>query len=584
MANLTLFLELSPPLVPLSILETDPALSAMDSGARLCTCGELRRAQESGEDPVIVCVGQGPPKPRLAYIPGAIYVDTAAIEVWVHDAKGQVDLRYGTGNLLPDAELRRMLEAHGLTADTRAHVYTVDFKHGSDPITATRLIWALCYAGVAEACLIDGGIAEWTALGFPVADTPRVPAPRDFFHGDRGRDRSSQDGQDDDDDDDNDGGSGGGEDRAAAGVFPGRPWLLASAEEVEAALPPPPPSPPPSPPSLAPPAAEEVAAAAGAKSGKSGSVPPPAATNAARRRQRRLRTRQQQQHQHQHRHQHRRAAIISDVRSWNEFTGVSHDYSYFDALGRIPGARWAHWGPSTYVGGDFLEGRIKPDEGEGGGGGGACGSGGGCGGEKGDRTGVRIAPSPPPLPAAVASRALAPAPTALAGATETSATTSSPQAPSCRIRPLEQIREIWAEWGISPALATTEQQQQQQQQQQQATAGPGSDKDLQSFAGGGDDAEMETDAETSSATTATDDSESGGGDDVDVHDAGARDGRVIFYCGSGWRSSFAWFLATLLGWHNAANYDGGWLEWSTCHPRAAELPKARGRPDEDPQP
>jgi len=40
------------------------------------------------------------------------------------------------------------------------------------------------------------------------------------------------------------------------------------------------------------------------------------------------------------------------------------------------------------------------------------------------------------------------------------------------------------------------------------------------------------------------------------------DKRVAFYCGTGWRASEAWFYAYLMGWDQAAVYDGGWFEWS----------------------
>jgi thiosulfate/3-mercaptopyruvate sulfurtransferase len=46
-------------------------------------------------------------------------------------------------------------------------------------------------------------------------------------------------------------------------------------------------------------------------------------------------------------------AVLCDVRSYLEFTGTCHDYSYFDALGRIPNSKWLRWGPSTYIGGAF---------------------------------------------------------------------------------------------------------------------------------------------------------------------------------------------------------------------------------------
>jgi len=41
------------------------------------------------------------------------------------------------------------------------------------------------------------------------------------------------------------------------------------------------------------------------------------------------------------------------------------------------------------------------------------------------------------------------------------------------------------------------------------------------------------------------------------------DREVIFYCGSGWRSSIAFFYAWLLGYQNIRNYSDGWCGWST---------------------
>ncbi len=39
------------------------------------------------------------------------------------------------------------------------------------------------------------------------------------------------------------------------------------------------------------------------------------------------------------------------------------------------------------------------------------------------------------------------------------------------------------------------------------------------------------------------------------------DEQIYFYCGTGWRSGLYTFYAYLMGW-KAANYDGGWFEWS----------------------
>jgi molybdopterin synthase sulfurtransferase len=40
-------------------------------------------------------------------------------------------------------------------------------------------------------------------------------------------------------------------------------------------------------------------------------------------------------------------------------------------------------------------------------------------------------------------------------------------------------------------------------------------------------------------------------------------GPVVFYCGTGWRASLAFFYAWLMGWDDISVYDGGWLEWSS---------------------
>jgi molybdopterin synthase sulfurtransferase len=54
---------------------------------------------------------------------------------------------------------------------------------------------------------------------------------------------------------------------------------------------------------------------------------------------------------------------------------------------------------------------------------------------------------------------------------------------------------------------------------------------------------------------------------------------VVFYCGTGWRASLAFYYAWLMGWEDIAVYDGGWFEWSAdpANPlvcRAAEAIRA----------
>jgi 3-mercaptopyruvate sulfurtransferase SseA len=41
---------------------------------------------------------------------------------------------------------------------------------------------------------------------------------------------------------------------------------------------------------------------------------------------------------------------------------------------------------------------------------------------------------------------------------------------------------------------------------------------------------------------------------------------TIFYCGTGWRSSLAFFHAHLFGFKDLRNFDGSWLEWSSTEP------------------
>jgi 3-mercaptopyruvate sulfurtransferase SseA len=50
-----------------------------------------------------------------------------------------------------------------------------------------------------------------------------------------------------------------------------------------------------------------------------------------------------------------------------------------------------------------------------------------------------------------------------------------------------------------------------------------------------------------------------------------REQRTVFYCGTGWRASLAFFYAWLLGWTRISVYDGGWLEWSAIPDNPVQL-------------
>lgn len=51
-------------------------------------------------------------------------------------------------------------------------------------------------------------------------------------------------------------------------------------------------------------------------------------------------------------------------------------------------------------------------------------------------------------------------------------------------------------------------------------------------------------------------------EDAGGADASAERARLVFYCGSGWRSSLAWLYARLMGHRDVASFDGSLLGWS----------------------
>lgn len=98
------------------------------------------------------------------HVPGAGYLDTASFEhgpLW---------------NKVPDAELERVLLAHGIRHDVTVVLY------GRNVLAAARIAHLLLYAGVRDVRLLDGGFAAWLRAGLPLeAGPPRVmPAAAGF--------------------------------------------------------------------------------------------------------------------------------------------------------------------------------------------------------------------------------------------------------------------------------------------------------------------------------------------------------------------------------------------------------------------
>jgi 3-mercaptopyruvate sulfurtransferase SseA len=62
--------------------------------------------------------------------------------------------------------------------------------------------------------------------------------------------------------------------------------------------------------------------------------------------------------------------------------------------------------------------------------------------------------------------------------------------------------------------------------------------------------------------------------------AGIHAGRhTVFYCGTGWRASLAFFYAWLMNWERIAVYDGGWCEWSSDGGNPVSVPPSRCLPE-----
>lgn len=112
------------------------------------------------------------------HIPGAIDMDTLAMEA------------PETWNRRSPEELKKALEAHGITADTTIVLYgkfmfpdNADEFPGSSAgdIGAIRNAFIMMYAGVKDIRILNGGFQSWEDAGLPVSydDVPKKPV-RDF--------------------------------------------------------------------------------------------------------------------------------------------------------------------------------------------------------------------------------------------------------------------------------------------------------------------------------------------------------------------------------------------------------------------
>jgi thiosulfate/3-mercaptopyruvate sulfurtransferase len=112
-------------------------------------------------DVVVVQIGRNDETYRKQHIPGARFLPVSQIASSEHP---------GT-ELLPAGDLKKNLEAIGLSDSSHIVIYTTDY----DPVAA-RLFFTLDYLGLgSHASLLDGSITEWLAEHRPVsAEAPAV--------------------------------------------------------------------------------------------------------------------------------------------------------------------------------------------------------------------------------------------------------------------------------------------------------------------------------------------------------------------------------------------------------------------------
>ena len=136
-------------------------------------------ATYQGQRFVILEVSYGD-SPSPGSIPGAVSVNPCYFESENDTSKYYP--HYDSpddGNLLPDARLHKAIANLGINEDTLVVVYG---KGRIIPMTSCRVIWALMYAGVKDARLLNGGYTAWISHGGNAIDTPSTPSPVPRFN------------------------------------------------------------------------------------------------------------------------------------------------------------------------------------------------------------------------------------------------------------------------------------------------------------------------------------------------------------------------------------------------------------------
>lgn len=114
---------------------------------------------------------------ETGHIPGAIFMDTYAIENGPNSEYGDGYQSPEEGNVKPISELQAMFGNMGISKDKTVIVYADD---DISMMTAGRVAWSLLLAGVEDVRILNGSYDAWLAYGGSVETTPNTLAPVDF--------------------------------------------------------------------------------------------------------------------------------------------------------------------------------------------------------------------------------------------------------------------------------------------------------------------------------------------------------------------------------------------------------------------
>ena len=114
------------------------------------------------------------------HIPGAVFMDTYAIENGPNSEYGDGYAFPEEGNVKPIVELQQLFGSMGISKDMTVVVYADD---DISMMTAGRTAWALLLAGVDDVRLLNGNYSAWVAYGGAIETTPTTKDPVDFGGG-----------------------------------------------------------------------------------------------------------------------------------------------------------------------------------------------------------------------------------------------------------------------------------------------------------------------------------------------------------------------------------------------------------------